>query len=92
LLKLPKKFSNAIFETLNHAFRPNVFPSSRGILKRFMWCSFMFPIWVLKIPQHVSKSNNKEQYNGLFKPKDNTIDNKQIIITIQSLANLLTNK
>jgi len=57
-----------------------------------MWCSFMFPIWVLKIPQHVSKSNNKEQYNGLFKPKDNTIDNKQIIITIQSLANLLTNK
>jgi hypothetical protein len=52
----------------------------------------MFPIWVLKIPQHVSKSNNKEQYNGLFKPKDNTIDNKQIIITIQSLANLLTNK
>jgi len=34
----------------------------------------MFAIWVFKVPQHVSKSNNKKQFNGSFKPKDNTID------------------
>jgi hypothetical protein len=41
---------------------------------RFMWGSFMFAIWVFKVPQHVSKNNNKKQFNGSFKPKDNTID------------------
>ncbi len=51
--------SNATFETPNHAFAPMC---SHHVLKRFMWCSFMFLIWVLKVPQHVFKSNNTKQW------------------------------